>query len=178
MNHNAFSAILKPFLMKKVSSPIMHLQNLAEITRLCRASQVAQWVKNLPAMQKTQVWSLGWDDPLEEPATSLQYSCLENPMDRGAWWVTVHKVSKSQTRLKWLSTIQLFTHSFFSNLVWSLMYFATDTLYPCILLHPDAAPDLLGMSHVVWCVHLPILLKSKCLWIPKYFWPWRFWTRD
>ena len=34
----------------------------------------------------------------------LQYSCLENPMDRGAWWVTVHRVTKSQTRLKWLST--------------------------------------------------------------------------
>ena len=30
----------------------------------------------------------------------LQYSCLENPMDRGAWWVTVHGVAKSQTRLK------------------------------------------------------------------------------
>ena len=27
----------------------------------------------------------------------LQYSCLENPMDRGAWWVTVHRVRKSQT---------------------------------------------------------------------------------
>ena len=27
----------------------------------------------------------------------LQYSCLGNPMDRGAWWVTVHRVSKSQT---------------------------------------------------------------------------------
>ena len=30
----------------------------------------------------------------------LQYSCLENPMDRGAWWATVHRVAKSQTRLK------------------------------------------------------------------------------
>ena len=28
----------------------------------------------------------------------LQYSCLENPMDRGAWWATVHSVSKSRTR--------------------------------------------------------------------------------
>ena len=27
----------------------------------------------------------------------LQYSCLENPMDRGTWWATVHKVAKSQT---------------------------------------------------------------------------------
>ena len=33
-----------------------------------------------------------------------QYSCLENPMDRGAWWATVHRAAKSQTRLKKLST--------------------------------------------------------------------------
>ena len=30
----------------------------------------------------------------------LQYPCLENPMDRGAWWATVHGVAKSQTQLK------------------------------------------------------------------------------
>ena len=30
----------------------------------------------------------------------LQYSCLENPMDRGAWWATVHSVAKSRTQLK------------------------------------------------------------------------------
>jgi len=34
----------------------------------------------------------------------LPYSCLENPMDKGAWWATVHEVTKSQTRLKGLST--------------------------------------------------------------------------
>ena len=34
----------------------------------------------------------------------LQYSCLENAMDRGAWWAIVHGVTKSQTRLKRLST--------------------------------------------------------------------------
>ena len=34
----------------------------------------------------------------------LQYSCLENPMDRGAWQATVHRFAKSQTRLKQLST--------------------------------------------------------------------------
>ena len=33
----------------------------------------------------------------------LQYSSLENPMDRGAWWATVHGVAKSQTRLEQLS---------------------------------------------------------------------------
>ena len=34
----------------------------------------------------------------------LQYSCLENPMDRGAWWATVHGIAKTQTQLKQLST--------------------------------------------------------------------------
>ena len=34
----------------------------------------------------------------------LQYSCLENPMDRGAWKATVHRVAQSQTQLKQLST--------------------------------------------------------------------------
>ena len=35
----------------------------------------------------------------EGNGTPLQYSCLENPMDRGAWWAAVHWVAKSQTRL-------------------------------------------------------------------------------
>ena len=33
--------------------------------------------------------------PREGNGNSLQYSCLENPMDRGAWWATVHGVAKS-----------------------------------------------------------------------------------
>ena len=37
--------------------------------------------------------------PGEGNGTPLQYSCLENPMDRGAWWATVHGVTKSQIRL-------------------------------------------------------------------------------
>ena len=41
---------------------------------------------------------LGREDPLEEEmANLLQYSCLENPMDRGAWWATVRGVGKSDT---------------------------------------------------------------------------------
>ena len=40
----------------------------------------------------------------EGPGNPLQYSCLENPMDRGTWWGTVHRVTQSQTQLKRLST--------------------------------------------------------------------------
>ena len=39
-----------------------------------------------------------------EHVKTFQYSCLANPMDRGAWQVTVHRVAKSQTQLKGLST--------------------------------------------------------------------------
>ena len=43
-----------------------------------------------------QVWS---PYPGEGNDNPLQYSCLENPMDGGAWWATVHRVTKSRTRL-------------------------------------------------------------------------------
>jgi len=40
----------------------------------------------------------GWGrDPGRGHGSPLQYSCLENPMDRGAWWAIVHRVAKSQT---------------------------------------------------------------------------------
>ena len=61
---------------------------------------MAQWVKNMPAMQETQVQSLSWKDSLEkEMATHSSSLALENLMDRGAWQVTVLGVAKSQTQL-------------------------------------------------------------------------------
>ena len=67
------------------------------------ASQVVLVVKTPPANAgdiKTWVQSLGWEDPLEEEnGNPLQYSCLENPMGRGAWRATVHRVAKSRTPL-------------------------------------------------------------------------------
>ena len=59
-------------------------------------------VKNPPTMQEMWVQFLNWEDSLEE-GMALQYFCLENPMDRGAWRATVHRVVKSRTRLKQLS---------------------------------------------------------------------------
>ena len=60
-------------------------------------------VKNLSASAgDTRVSGLtsGWGRfPEEGNGNPFQYSCLENPMDREAWWTTVHGVTKSQTRL-------------------------------------------------------------------------------
>ena len=47
-------------------------------------------------MWETWVQSLGWEDPLEGHGNPFQYSSLENPMDRGAWWATV-PVAESDT---------------------------------------------------------------------------------
>ena len=61
-------------------------------------SLVAQIVKNPPAMWETWVQSLGWEDPLEEGmATHSSIFAWKIPIDRGAWWATVHGVAKSQT---------------------------------------------------------------------------------
>ena len=71
-----------PLLSKGSSDPGIESASPA----LVRASLVAQLEKNLPAMQENWVRSLGWEDSLEEGmATPLQYCCLENPIDRGAW---------------------------------------------------------------------------------------------
>ena len=53
--------------------------------------------------------------PGEGNGCLLQYSCLENSMDRGAWWATVHGVTKSQTRLSNTFTFMI-NHPKFSGL--------------------------------------------------------------
>ena len=79
-----------------------------------RASQVALVVKNPPA-NAGDIGDAGsipgsGSIPRGEHGNPLQYSCLENPTDRGVWWATVHRVAKSQTRLSDFTFTFLFTH--------------------------------------------------------------------
>ena len=78
-----------------------------EIGGKCRppgASQVVLVVKNLPASagDVRDTGSTPGSGRLSGGGhgNSLQYPCLENPLDRGAWWAAVHRVTKSQTQLK------------------------------------------------------------------------------
>ena len=66
----------------------------------CGASQVALVVKNLPvnAGDTNSIPGSG-RSPGEGNGNPLQYSCLENPMDRGTWQATVHGAAKSQIKL-------------------------------------------------------------------------------
>ena len=81
----------------------------APFTGMHSLSQVALVVKNPPTNARDirdegSIPGLG-RSPGEGNGNPLQYSCLENPMDREAWWATVHGVAKSQTQLKQLSTL-------------------------------------------------------------------------
>ena len=78
----------------------------------CLLRQVALVVKNLPASvgDERDAGSIPGSgrSPGERHGNPLQCSCLEKPMDRGAWRATVHRTAKSSTRLKRLSTASFF----------------------------------------------------------------------
>ena len=73
---------------------------LAQMCRKGNPSQVALVVKNPPtnAGDISNAGSIPGSGrfPGEENGNLLQYSCLENPMDREAWWATIHGVAKSK----------------------------------------------------------------------------------
>ena len=73
------------------------------------ASQVALVIKNMPANAGAirEVGLIPGSGRSHEVGNGipLQYSCLEDPMDRGAWLATVYRVAKSRTQLKLLSTL-------------------------------------------------------------------------
>ena len=87
-------------------------------------------VNNLPAMQETQVRSLGREYPLEEEMVPpLQYSCMENPMERRTGQATAHRVTKELDNTEQLTlyihfifwlTLYLFIYSFLSVFVYGL----------------------------------------------------------
>ena len=66
-------------------------------------------VTNLPAMQETWVWSLGWEDPLEKgKVTRSSVLAWRIPKYRGTWWATVHGVTKSSfSSSYWFVTFML-----------------------------------------------------------------------
>ena len=113
---------------------------------------------------RRQIQSLGGEDPLEkEKATHSQYSCPENPMNRGAWWATVYEVAKRWRRLSgWHITVALQCHVCFccTEKVSSYTYtcvlcrfsrvglFVTPGLRPTRLLRPWDSP---GQNTGVGC---------------------------
>ena len=71
--------------------------------RRCKRHGFDPWVRKIPR---------------KRACNPLQYSCLENPLERGVWRATVHSVIQNQTKLKWLSmpdtTICIYIHFWFA----------------------------------------------------------------
>ena len=109
-------------------------------------SLVAQLAKNLPAMQETWVWPLGWEDPLGKGnGYPLQYTGLENSMD-----YIVHGVTKSQT---WLND---FHFLLCMKCTLGILIFLTSSLvFPILLfssisLHWSLKKAYLPLLAIIW----------------------------
>ena len=114
------------------------------------------WSRSHLSMQETKrdmgsVPGLG-RSPGGEHGNPLQYSCLENPMDRGAWRATVHRVTKSHTQLKQFST---HTHTC------TVLFF-----FLCILCSFPEAHHLLEAS----CSQSPEQVSLAVIWLTSRTW--------
>ena len=78
-------------------------------------------VKNQPA-DAGDTGDVGWipgsGRSPEANGSPLQYSCLENPMDRGAWQATIHGITESQTRLSMQETVIMWLLNIFKLFTW------------------------------------------------------------
>ena len=117
------------------------------------SSQMALVVKNVPVnagdvRDTGSIPGSGWSSG-EGHGNPLQYSCLENPVDRGAWWATVHRFRKSRTRLKRLHRhTRIFSHHVFCtslDLTWysnSLFLIPTVKFFPLFFILFTSFPPL------------------------------------
>ena len=101
----------------------------------------------------------------------LQYSCLEKPMDREAWWAAVHRVTQSRTQLKQLSThswftvnsvlfqvnskvIQLYVCVYIYILSQSLFHYQLLPYFECSSLCCTVGPCCVSVLYRIWCVYV------------------------
>ena len=82
-------------------------------------------VKNPPALQETWFQSLVWEVPLEKGmATHSSILAWRIPMDRGAWWATVHGITKSGTGLSDFTHTHTHTHTYMYIYTFFFIFFS------------------------------------------------------
>ena len=109
---NEYSVVEHPSLFWSLGTLLYsERQRMVNTIIVWQVSQEGLVVKNPRAMQ-VDIRDLGLipglgRSPGEGKGNPFQYACLGNPMDRGAWWTTVHGVTQSWTQLKQLSIIMV-----------------------------------------------------------------------
>ena len=98
-------------------------------------------LKNLPAnagdIRDTGLIPGSGRSPGGRHGNPVQYSCLENPLDRGTCWATIHRVTKNQSRLKQFSTqahTHTHTHTYFFRFFPIIGYCKILNTVPCAIL--------------------------------------------
>ena len=122
------------------------------------ASQVALEVKNQSAsageVRETGSIPQSGRSPGGHHGNPLQYSCLENPMDGEAWQAMVHRVAKSWTRLKWLSTHIHMRSCSNCHSVTGLFHLAWCPPDLCVLLHTVAFASSFSLKDIPLHVYI------------------------
>ena len=115
-------------------------------------------------MQETRVRSLGREDPLEEGVGNpLQYSCLKNATDRGAWWVMIHEVTKSWT---WLTPGIVPSESKLT-----ITDPSSQARFSPQACTPRPSQSMHWVFSLIWLRHMPVfstLLSNICPYLPKF----------
>ena len=121
---------------------------------------MAQMVKNLLETKETQIWSVGREDSLEKGMAI--HSCLENPMDRGAWWATVHGVKKELDTTERLTLFPECANLF----LFSVLFFQSNLCLSgiALLLIPCNSSHLLLSWPVIYLLR-PISSITSLLWV-------------
>ena len=117
-------------------------------------------------------YSILWDLAVligEGKGNPLQYSCLENPMDRGVWWAAVHEVAQSRTRLKQVSSSSgcsyililqfLFLYKMMSVMNRSFYFLLNNVTY---IKASMFVPQLISVSHLI-----SVFIYNICPWDPS-----------
>ena len=122
-------------------------------------------VKNLPAnagdTRDTGLIPVLGRSPGEGNGILLQYSCLENPMDRGAWQATIHRVTKSWTRLKGQrDSVQVLSQGGLFAMPWTAVCQTSPSITSSwSLLKLMIVESVMPFNHFILC-HLLLLLPS------------------
>ena len=126
---------------------------------------MAQVVKNIPANVR-DTGDVGLISGVEgspggRNGKAHQYSCLEDPMDRGAWWATGHGVAKSWT---WLSTC---THTLLVSRVSSFLLLSCILWYGCVTVYLFTHCRTYGIFLIFHCYKFSSM-NSLCQLLHKY----------
>ena len=103
--------------------------------------------------------------PWRKKCNSLPYSCLENPMGRGAWWITVHRVTKSGTQLSnWKYMHNLLSIIVILHILTNKYYYFLNVTVIIVSTHASSS-----LTSTIWELDIPRQSYGMEVWLSSFF---------